>query len=221
MGQIHCQVTLPSKSLIAADSVVNTFSFTGVDNVEDQAVVALGKLKAFYNDVNTSGTPAALKTYFSGEINFAGARIKVYDASDPEPRVPILDESLGASAATPASASNLPAEVALCLSYAADIESGQKAARRRGRIYLGPLCTYASDGATGATARPNVNVIANMKVAAETLSDGPVGTQWCVWSRVANTYAIITHGYIDNAFDTQRRRGPDPTTRTGWTGGLG
>lgn len=220
MGQIHCQVTLPHKSLIAADNVINTFNFTGVDDTEDQATAAVGIIKAFYNDLaDTQVNP--VKYYFSGEINFGGARIKIYDLADPEPRVPILDESLGTTNVTPGSSTNLPGEVAVCLSYSAAAESGVSAARRRGRIYLGPLCTTASTGTTAIAARPLAGMLLDMSKAAAELASGPVGTQWCVWSRVNNAFYPIVQGYLDNAFDTQRRRGVATTTRTGWTGGLG
>lgn len=220
MGQIHCQVRIPHKSLIPADDAINTFNFTGVDNVEDQATVALGKLKTFYNDLSGTQT-VRIKDMMSGELNFGGTRIKVYDLSDPEPRVPILDESLGVSNATPVTSANLPGEVAVALSYQAEAESGVAAARRRGRIFLGPLNTGFMTSTTTTASRPSGASCLAVAQAAEELSSGPVGTQWCVWSRVNAAFYPIVKGYIDNSFDTQRRRGVATTSRTAWEGGLG
>lgn len=220
MGQIYCQVSIPHRSLLSRDTVVNTFTFSGVDNVEDQATIALGKLAAFYNaESGTQNEP--LKNFYSGELRLDSCRIKVYDLSDPEPRVPILDESLGVTSPAPLSTTNLPGEVAVCASYSGPPESGEPNARRRGRIYLGPLNQGASTGTGVAPARPSTSFIGNIAEACKELSDGPVGTQWSVWSRRNNNFVQIDRGYVDNSFDTQRRRGVDTTARTGWEGGLG
>lgn len=215
MGQIHCQVTFPHNSLIAADSVVNTFSFTGIDNVEDQAIVAKGKLLAFYNTV-AAGQVNPIKAYLSSELALLSARIKVYDASDPEPRVPILDVALGTTSVTPLNTQNLPGEVALAASYAAEAESGVAAARRRGRIYLGPLNVGAGSGSGATPSRPTTQFRSDVAKACQALAGSPVGTLWAVWSRKNSAYYVITRGYVDDAWDTQRRRGVATTTRTGW-----
>lgn len=220
MGQILCQVRIPHRSLIGANDVVNTFNFTGIDNVEDQATVALGLIKVFYNDLTDLQT-SAVKNYLSGELNPAGTRIKIYDASDPEPRVPILDESLGVTGPSPASTTNLPGEVAVGLSYTAAITSGVPAARRRGRIYLGPLNAGATEGVANAPQRPSSVFMLNLSRAAKGLSDGPIGTRWAVYSRRDDAFRPIVAGYVDNAFDTQRRRGVDATARIAFESGLG
>lgn len=216
MGQIYAQVTFPHRSLIPADAAMNTFFFTGVDDPEDQATSAFGRLVTFYNVASGSAT-IPIKNYLSGELLVTGARVKIYNMDDPEPRVPILDESLGLSSPTPVNAVNFPAEVAVGLSYRADPESGVAPARRRGRIYLGPLNTGAGTGSTTATARPTALMQSNCAQACKQLAiASPVGTRWAVHSRVSGTYAIITNGYVDDAYDTQRRRGVDTTSRVGW-----
>lgn len=85
--------------------------------------------------------------------------------------------------------------------------------RRTGRIYLGPFTLNAFDGAT---AGPNDDVrqdlayaFRNLQNALEARSTGPY--MLSVWSRknqsIYNAYSVS----VDNAFDTQRRRGFKPT----------
>lgn len=220
MGQIYCQVRIPHSSLIAADDVVNTFCFTGIDDVESQSEIALGLLDTFYSGLTDLQTEEVIN-YMSGELNYGGTRLKVYDLDDPEPRVPILDTAMALTGRAAESTTNLPAEVAVCVSYQAAITSGVPAARRRGRIYIGPLNQGASTGTASAPARPAGAFMTNLSRAAKGLSDGPIGTRWCVWSRRDGAFRPITSGYIDNSFDTQRRRGADTTARTGFVSGLG
>jgi hypothetical protein len=39
---------------------------------------------------------------------------------------------------------------------------------------------------------------------------------WAVYSRVGLAMSVINHGYVDNEWDTQRRRGLDATSRELW-----
>lgn len=220
MARIHCQVRIPHKSNISADDIVNTFNFQGIAEADVMAPLALGLLATFYGGLNTPQT-VPIKNYLSYELNVAGARIKVYDLADPEPRVPVLDESLGLTTATTFSGRNLPGEVALGVSYLSEPVSGVSAARRRGRIYLGPLRETVSDGAADGPARPGAAVRLQISLAASGLASGPLGCRWCVWSRTNDAFYEVESGYIDNAYDTQRRRGVAVTSRQGFSGGLG
>lgn len=216
MGQILCQVRLPARSNFPEDDAMNTFAFTGVAPVETQAELALERLREFYND--TAPTAAEpLKNYLAGTHNPAGMRIKVYDHDDPEPRAPILDEGLGVSTADPVSDTNLPAEVALALSYAGAPESGQSQARRRGRIFLGPLNNGAGSGNSSIVYRPTSAFVVSCIQACKRLAAvEPIGAQWRVYSRANQDFVLIDRGWVDNAFDTQRRRGPAAQACNAW-----
>lgn len=220
MARIHCQVRIPHKSLINEDAVINTFNFTGVADAETMAPLALGMLKVFYNDLSTPQV-TRIKDLLSYELAVAGTRIKIYDLADPEPRVPILDESLGVTDATSSSNPNLPGEVCIGVSYRSEAESGVVAARRRGRIYLGPLRPTVSEGTTSSAARPSAAARLSIALAAAELASGPIGCQWAVWSRTNDAMYPIIGGYIDDAYDTQRRRGVRTSSRQGFSGGLG
>ena len=96
--------------------------------------------------------------------------------------------------------------------------------RRRGRIYLGPLAAVAADSSTG---RPNTSFVTAIKNAAaaylaSVTTDGTF--TWVVHSHTTGaspgTYdetgnsVTVNQGWVDNAWDTQRRRGMAPTTRS-------
>ena len=106
----------------------------------------------------------------------------------------------------------LPSEVALCLSFQAPRIPGQIQNRRQGRVYIGPLNTgVASAGRPSSTARSTLAAAAGvLGVDIQTDTDG----FWAVWSAMNGTTAEVEEGWVDDAFDTQRRRGLQRTTKT-------
>lgn len=210
MTILRAMVTIPRDSGIPADAVTNTWHFnTGGALLPTDAGIVRDRLAEFYNNPNTVNSVAQ---YLSRVLDGDGARIKVYDLSNPEPRVPVLDVGMPIG---PITAEAIVSEVAICLSYHADFVSGAPRARRRGRIFLGPLASNVMSFSFGEP-RPSPEVRGDLKLAAERLiaADTPL-LKWSVYSPTANTAAApIVGGWIDNAFDTQRRRGVRPTTRT-------
>jgi hypothetical protein len=113
--------------------------------------------------------------------------------------------TLGAGAQT-------PAEVALCLSFKAAPGSTSSPRTSRGRVYLGPFTTEALGSTLNSEVRPSValqNAIADAGLRLASSS----AHKWAVRSRVAGVLSEITEMWVDNAFDTQRRRGGKPQTR--------
>jgi hypothetical protein len=100
-----------------------------------------------------------------------------------------------------------PGEVAMCLSYYADDQANTNK-RRRGRIYLGPMSLVASD-------RPSAAKIAEVLAFGESLAQIGLatGVTWKMYSKANNSYHKIERIAVDNAWDTQRRRGLSPTVR--------
>jgi hypothetical protein len=43
-----------------------------------------------------------------------------------------------------------------------------------------------------------------------------LGSSWCTYSTVDGGVGVGLKGFIDDAYDTQRRRGTKATTRTTW-----
>lgn len=108
------------------------------------------------------------------------------------------------------SAAPMPREVAICLSYAAVDDPAKSTSRRRGRIYLGPLPqSVAAD-------RPGAALLNDILVFGQSLASiGTAGnTTWKLYSRTDAVTAKIESIWVDDAWDTQRRRGLAPTART-------
>jgi hypothetical protein len=122
----------------------------------------------------------------------------------------------------------LPREVALCGSFHGDLsgvaEEGagdtRPRARRRGRIYVGPLNVAATDSTNGSAnggALPSGFFIGRLAAAFAEFTAAAIedeGGRWVVASRADNAVYPVTAGWVDNEFDTQRRRGLDPSART-------
>jgi hypothetical protein len=203
------QVALPSTTNLPADDVVNTFVFakTGpAPSAEDIETV----FTTFYNGTQASGD--TLAEYLSQSISRTRpAVVKMFDLEDPEPRAPIetVEFTIGLST-TP---SKLPDEVALCLSYKGDVASGVPAARRRGRIFLGPFSINAVESGVGTSpAAPTAQLVETVLDAGEQLWTMLSGI-WYVWSRADDEIYPITELWVDNAWDSQRRRGRRATSR--------
>lgn len=119
---------------------------------------------------------------------------------------------------------NLPTEVAGVLSFHASLDgvyeevgATRPRARRRGRIFVGPL---NEDAITDAPA-PVLSTVftAAMRSNATVMYDAlqADGFEWCVWSRADIALREVVGGWTDDAPDTQRRRGQASTARTVFT----
>lgn len=216
MPNIYVQVRMPHDNDLPSDAVMNTFHFTGVDDVQDMCEAIRDRLQAFWNDT-ADGAADELKNYYSSEINITGTRMRAYDLSDSEPRAPVFDESLSISSTTLASSVNLPGEVACCASYAAAVESGVPAARLRGRLFLGPLNAGSMVSPSDAPARPSGSFRTAIGLSMKELaSANTLGARWVVHSRAGNLNNEVVRGWVDDAWDTQRRRGVAATGRYTW-----
>ena len=216
MTILRVQCNIPNDTLLPEDDAINTWHFLTVGaatpaDAADDALIALG---VFY---------AAADTYLSGGTA-TPMRYKVYDLENDEPRVPILEAT---QTLTPSASINMPNEVACCISYRGEFLSGANPARRRGRIFIGPLNNSGGTSATGdfrpsSTLRTGLaNAASDIIVAGQTAD-----ARWVVfsptlagappWSAATLEAAScdVTAGYIDDAFDTVRSRGLRPTTRT-------
>lgn len=216
MPHVFAQVRIPHANNLPADAVINGFHFTGVDDLEDMVTAIQGRLFAFYATAPPLST-YAVGRWMSGELNFTGARVRFYDWADPEPRAPIADNGMSLGTIVRASSLNMPGEVALCTSYRGALVSGGIAARRRGRLYIGPLNAGAMAGQDLNPSRPDGAFMLALHGATKRLATAnTLGAQWVVWSRVNESATEIEAGWVDNAFDNQRRRGVEATTRNNW-----
>ena len=214
MADVRALAIFHGPSGLAADDIVNTFHFSTVDDYADLASRAAEKIVQFYTNVSAGGVQVNPIVYYFSPWVQTTWEIRTYDLAQAKPRVPIITEYT--MTGRPAGG-GLPEECAVALSYHGNPPNG---ARRRGRIYLGPLATWGGTQATAtAPARPHNDLVRDVCVSAHELAEDPVfDVGWSIRSSLpAQNFVRITGGYVDNAFDTQRRRGPDPDGRTTFT----
>lgn len=197
----RAQVTIKTTDALPANFLTNTLYFdqgTSVatfDAIRDQIVLHYSSLAS---------------QFYPSTVAQVGHEIKFYDVLQAPPSYPIVSYVFN-MAATP-SGDPLPSEVALVASFQGPKISGIKQARRRGRNYIGPL--KASLNTLG---RPSATALTNLAAAYDlfgTQVNAITDVDWVVWSGVSLTATPITDGWVDNAFDTQRRRGVQTTSRT-------
>lgn len=217
MAIYRAQFTIPYFTNLPTDVVVNDWHFSFIiGNPDTSDYTALrDDLIAFYNAVYSGGT---LGDVMAPWMRPADASLKIYNINDPTPRAPRW-EGLAALADNRVAGSDTPLETAICCSFQGDQVSGAPQARRRGRIFLGGLGVAGAEGDTTTFSEPDPGLIASINTAAEALVGSAFsdGWQWVVYSRVNNTGAPITNGWVDNAWDTQRRRGNAPSARAVWS----
>jgi hypothetical protein len=203
MPIIRAQVSIPATSTVTEDTVTNTWHFSAVDKTEGTINAIQTALLAVYEAFDASKAD----TY-----TWTAARLKWYDLADPEERVPFEDELLGATSA--GTGDPLPQEVAMCLSFNGEYVSGFSQARRRGRVYLGPLAVSTLDTATGRFSNAFTDAIAAAGAALLLASTTASDWAWVVYSPTGGTSYPVVAGWADNAPDIQRRRGLKASRRT-------
>lgn len=188
------------------DRFVNTLHFDSPASTLPLAMADIGpEINLFWN------TPGAGDNLGKAMPVFVSRTVvtKAYDMGTLAPRVPLESTfTIG----TPIVATALPEEVAVVASFHGD---PPVTGRRRGRIYLGPLSAYAQ---TSSSATEPVRVIAAYSALVvarmEDLATAAIG--WSVYSPTTSQLIPVTAGFCDNAFDTQRRRGPESSSRVLW-----
>lgn len=189
------------------DQFITTWYFRNDGIVGNPGPTMATMVKAFWDSVPT-GQGASIITRMPSSI--VEAQIKVYDLGQPTPRYPIHEETF-----VPTSVGNagtpLPREVAVVQSY-----YGGQGPRKRGRNYIGPLASAVIDEDLQNV--PRVEQLFQDVVAAAAL-DLRNSTENATWVQVSTTYGVaspVQGGWVDDAFDTQRRRGAAPSARTTW-----
>lgn len=208
-------VSIPLDNGLPEDNIVNTWHFDGDDGLVDAIYHAhvMTHLTTFYQAIDT--------VLFPGSVN-TPATVKIYDMRDATPRVPEYEDTITLN---PEGNAPLPNEVALCLSFQADAVSGVSQARRRGRIFLGPITVTAYES-VASHSRPTATVRNAVAAAADTMltalgeEPGPK-VSWSIYSpttdltsSIDDAFNDVQNGWVDNAWDIQRRRGAAPTLRT-------
>lgn len=150
-------------------------------------------------------------------VNAIGELYRIYRLADASPRVARWAFTNPTTAFPSPGGTPLPSEVALCLSFEAIAMPGTNRARRRGRVYLGPLTTGVFAAGSGAAIqRVDTAILAEITAAYTELRQAmeDLGYPLGIYSPTDNLFLEPARWWVDNAFDTQRRRGESPTLRS-------
>jgi len=170
------------------------------------------------NDTTAGDIVTVLNAFYDGiqgmysQVLTGSVEVKLYDMADPEPRSP-WNPGWGFSMSIPAGTTGMPEEVAVALSFHA---APPFTARRRGRIYIGPIGSGSiTFGSSGDWCRVNSVTPANLCSDADDLriAAAAAGIPWVVYSRADGVARNVVGGWVDNSLDTIRRRGHDETAR--------
>lgn len=232
-GLYQTVVTIPKVSGIPEDAVENVWHFAS-DTADTHATVQtdiVSKLTTFYNTDLGASMANTLAFYMGGQLarTTNSCSFRTYFTDDLTGATffgsPVATTSW--TLGTGGAGTSFPSEVSACLSFHGDLTDipeteanpvpppafFRPAARRRGRLFIGPLVSGTSD-ATG-----DIHVAATYRAdlaaaAANVMAQNDTLSAWVVWSKMDGAVYPVAGGFVDNAFDTQRRRGPDATTRT-------
>lgn len=192
------------------DNITNTThwhktgTFQDFENVRDMLV-------DFYSTAPAGASNKIIDFYTSKSLSGVW-QLKMYKLSDDKPRAPVYTSQ---GQFELANSNAQPTEVALVMSFQTEPESGLPQARRRNRIYLGPF-DYAANGETG---RPSNLLVETVLFAGHQLivaSDESIYWAWHVYSPTQDAHYPTISGWVDNAWDSQRRRGYIATIRGGF-----
>jgi hypothetical protein len=196
MSLIAVQARLHSRTELPRDDTVNVLHY----------ITPVAASFGHY----TGGVADAYVAHLDGRIGgVTGVTCTAYDLSNAKPRPPQNVEHRDFTI----TGAPMPREVALCLSFFAD----RNLKRHRGRIYVGPW--LQSQGAE----RPSEDLRTRLIALAQAFSDvgttGPIvhisGVDgWAVQSIADSALRIITDAWVDDEWDTQRRRGLKSTARS-------
>jgi hypothetical protein len=212
MPIIRAQVRLPYFTGLPEDIVTNTWHFeTGeLGPSAGELDECVARLEAAYDLVDQLMAATLSRVADACEI-------RIYNLADPEPREPVRTSTFTLD--TPESITNLPLECAIVLSYHAEFVSGVPNARRRGRAYIGPFALPALT-VGNASVFPFTQTIAQTAVRdMATALDTEIGwpLQWVQYSPTTGLANPVVAGWVDNEFDTQRRRQARATGRLTFT----
>lgn len=211
---VRAQCIFQGPSGLAEDRYVTSWAFIrstiGSAGQEEQSDEVAERLREFWLEETTNAQATVFQS-MAGDLAPGGLQIRTYDLGQSPPREPrVYDFSLPG-----AGNSSLPREVAVTMSFFAD----RNLPRQRGRVFIGPVSVNAMTVGGGGP-RPTENLRNTLAASAERLSSLGMGVgdqmQWAVLSPTDAEIRPVTAGWIDDAFDTQRRRGESPTTRTAW-----
>lgn len=174
-------------------------------------------LTPWFNDHGLTTDPqnlaSSLADVFSGVGSWLGAAyeitVKMYEHTPGDPTTGPPKASVTKNKGSIATC-NGPREIALCLSYYA----GQNIPGRRGRLYL-PITCLSGGTAQWTTLRPDAAMRSKVSaIGGKLAAIGGADVDWVVHSKRDDASFNVSNTWVDDEWDTQRRRGLGPTART-------
>lgn len=213
---VRAQCIWSAPSGLPEDRFVTTWAFVrggiGTDpfkGAEAQADEVAERLREFWLEP-TSVQAMSVSQCLPVAIANRGLEIRCYDLGQAPPRQPrIYNYPVANSGAGKA----LPEEVAIAMSFYAE----RNLPRQRGRVFIGPLTD--SVVVDGTPVRVNGSWQQILSAAANRLAlETGVGDsmRWGVLSQADGEIRPVTAGWVDDAFDTIRKRGSAPSGRSEW-----
>lgn len=234
-GVIHLVTRFPSVTGFTEDITECTLNcaHNGVLGGGD-VQTAIEAFRDFW--ITIAGTQVtALGAYLSATIDRGANACSVlaYATTDLDGSTPLGSpvDSLNFTLTAAGGGSEFPREVATVLSFHADLTGvpvsvtdpgppvvvTRPQSWRRGRMYIGPVKSSAGAGDTEGILRVAPAFRTDVTQAFNAMCDTIATTDALtvgVWSKTSAEVYDVVRAYMDNAWDTQRRRGLDPTART-------
>lgn len=220
------RVIMPYTTGLPRDVAMTTWNLTTSEaqwNAGTTMAQWQAHLVSFFNTAHTgsftplSGYLSPILSRVSNACRIESWRIDDLDGSVMT-QVNEFNFTLGASAAT----QSIPLEVAICSSFQSGarlIPGSWPVNRRRGRVYLGPWNSLAVDTTAGAIPRPLVDLRTSIANGTRFLAEAGSEEKgyFAVWSRAQQQLRQVDRGWVDAAWDTQRRREVDSDSRVLWS----
>lgn len=195
------QVSVPGASTLPRDAYTNTVHFV------DNAIASDAPFVGTDVDALAGDIAAAFEEFWFGLAPARKITVKAYDLDGPPPHDPLVTHVRN-PAGTVANI-NYPGEIALCLSF-----KGGNRPWQRGRIYLAPQLATGFTGPTSLAPRPPTALMDMALNLGGALSGiGGANIDWVVHSATRGVNFPVTDCWVDDEWDTQRRRGTRPTLR--------
>lgn len=220
-------ITLPSVSGLPEDRSENVLAIGANGSVgASEPGNAAAQIAGFFT-ATTGAMTYSIGSHISSSVSRAAnaCTVSIYVSTDLSGATPFGSPIVVYPFTLPADdgSTPMPEEVSTVVSFHGDLtgvpaESGatRPAQRRRGRMYVGPL-NFSTGTDASNVLRPSSAWRTNLGIAFKAMADGVNAEAHLflgVWSKADADVRAALGGYVDDAWDSQRRRGLAATTRT-------
>jgi len=223
-------LTVPYTTNLPRDSITMSWAYkTKGGNTRTEAATAI--------TTSVDNMLSTLGSYLADDYQWDQGSMEHFDMAEDTPRVPFTTQSVTPTGVS-GSGVRLPSEVSLVCSLQGATGSGLNMRRRRGRFYLGPFSVASGTDQH----RPTSTMLTAVASALDTFITS-ANYELCIYSRYTHhgvpvgenigkknpdgtfvyteqldlldaSFIPVVTAWVDDAWDTQRRRGVGATGRT-------